>query len=1012
MFPEISPVLRSLSLILLLALLGQTTEQVVQKRSEKISDKFAPNDHFDLMRSYPDLVPDHLGYEQGMQQAYIQSIHATRSNGFDEEWTIEGPGNIGARINTIAVPEGQMDTIYIGYARGGIFRTYDGGSNWTSIFDQQNRLSMGSIAINPLNHQVIYAGTGDKNIPGLFSIGDGVYKSYDGGDNWTHIGLEDQRIVSEIAVHPTDTNIVFAACMGLPSVPNSDRGLYKSTNGGATWTQVLHVGDSAGINDIALHPTDPNILYASGWNRIRTNQASIFSGNASRIWKSTDGGSNWTQLGNGLPVDDLGRVGISMFTPNPDTLYALYVDSTSQLQGVYRTFDGGSSWSTIPTATVDANALGGFGWYFSGIYVNPYDYEDVFFSGVQLWRTQNSGSLWNEADPPWWQYTVHADKHDMAFIGPNTYLLATDGGLYLTTDGATSWSKIENIKSNEFYRVAHTHLDPENYYGGMQDNGTSGGNASNAVWPRIYGGDGFQVRFHPSDPDLFYAETQNGNIVYTDNGGFNFNSVGVPWGSERKNWDTPYLLSHHNPSIMYTGSYRIWKDAFSPFAAWTAISDDLTDGIIYGSGFHTISTVEESPLNADHLYAGTTDANVWRSLNGGSTWDSIHTGLPNRYVTSVKASLSNDEHLFVTHSGYKYNDYIPHVHKSTNNGNSWTDISGDLPQVAVNDIIIYPGYNDSVLFIATDAGVYGTITAGADWERMGTNMPMIATFDLELDTVNNRLVAGTVGRSIMTYPLDSLVTIPIDTNDSSAFIIVMNPTPKTCTETDNGSIDATVTGGTFPYTYQWSNGQTTEDIGELSSGTYSVTVTDNTGETTVGSASIIHNPIHPQPTVGPISGPFSTQAWVSFNYTVPVTSGSSFDWSVTGGTLNGTAGNTALVLWHAGPDGELTVTETDANGCISSESMDVNILFVGVDEALDKAIQLYPNPASDVVHVSLPSIANRAHLTIRDAKGAVVHQTAVQNQNHVLDASCLTQGVYHVEIRVGESSVQRKLIVQ
>ncbi|MDP4686376.1 MAG: T9SS type A sorting domain-containing protein [Salibacteraceae bacterium] len=1009
---------RSLTLFTILLigfvlLVFKSNESSVIENSEALlKQKFAPYDHFDMMRSFPDTVPDYEGIDQALHAAYQHANSGIRSNGFDEYWVIEGPGNIGARINTIATIPGNLDTFYIGYGRGGIFRTYDGGSNWESIFDDQERLCIGSIAINPQNHATLYAGTGDKNIGGSFSTGIGVFKSTDNGDTWTNIGLENQRIVSRIAINPIDTTIIYAATMGNPSLPGNDRGLYKSIDAGNTWNQILFVGDTAGINEIIIHPQNPDILYASGWNRYRSNQASIVSGNAGKIWKSTDAGATWTVLTNGLPSGPQGRVGISMFTPNPDTLYALYVGTDSELEGIYRTFNGGDSWTSVPTVAngVSASALGGFGWYFSSIHVNPYDYQDVFFDGVQLWRTQNGGMSWSEADPPWWTYDVHADKHDMAFLSPSTYLIATDGGLYRTTDAGSLWVKIENNKTNEIYRVEHTHHTPNSYYGGLQDNGSTGGNALIANWPRIYGGDGFQMRFHPNNPNLFYAETQNGNIVFTEDGGSFWDNTNFPQSADRTNWDTPYMLSHHDPTKMYAAGHQVFRDDFSPYGIWSAISGDLTDGNIFGSSFHTISGFDESQINPNRLYACTSDGNVWRTTNGGTSWDSIHTSLPNRYVTSVKASPSNQNHLFVTHSGYKYNDFFSHVHKSTDNGNGWVSIAGDLPPVAINDIVIYPNHADSVLFVGTDAGVYATKDGGLDWERLGANMPIIAVLDLTIDTINNRLVAATVGKSIMTYPLDSLV-MPSNGN-LEPIELTFTIEAQTCYGSGNGSINVDANGGTPPFDFWWSNGSLGQSINDLLAGNYIVTVSDAGGAQTVQSVIVPSNPIYPNPTVGPINGAVAVQAWQSYNYTAAATSGSLFEWNVFGGSLVNASGNAANILWSAGPTGSFEITETDVNGCKTTELFQVGIDFVGINEAAQELIKVYPNPSKGNFNVELPNQTKEIELELRNALGQIVFSEILFDKSQFTLDLNLKPGTYLLSCDLDQEPFNRWIVIE
>ncbi|NNF02536.1 MAG: T9SS type A sorting domain-containing protein [Bacteroidia bacterium] len=293
----------------------------------------------------------------------------------------------------------------------------------------------------------------------------------------------------------------------------------------------------------------------------------------------------------------------------------------------------------------------------------------------------------------------------------------------------------------------------------------------------MLGGDGFQPIFHPTNSQIIWAETQRGGLHVSTDGGLNFNSAvnGID-PTDRTNWDCPIIMSSHNSNTLYTGTYRIYKNTQGANENWISTSPDLTDGIIFSSSFHTISTIAESSIDGNHLYVGTSDANVWRSLNGGTNWTNITGTLPDRYVTSVKASPNNTNTVFVTHSGYKYNDFIPHVHRSIDNGTSWTDISGNLPQVAVNDIIVYPG-NDDILFVASDAGVYVTLNGGADWNRIGNNMPVIPVLDLDIEPVNNRLIAGTHARSMMTFPIDSiLISTEVGSIQENEMNIYPNPT--------------------------------------------------------------------------------------------------------------------------------------------------------------------------------------------------------------------------------------------
>ena len=762
-FPVRNILLFAAIVVALLAILFKSLRQppaaspppAVEKPEEEGGKSLRPAEWFHIMREYPDFKTDIGSYTQ----AIVAAGRATVQRGFPgfaAPWTVQGPGNIGARVNTIKVNPNNPNVMYVGYSQGGVWKTMNGGQTWFPIFDKQPFLAIGDIELDPQNPNIVYVGTGDPNISGYPFIGDGLWKSPDGGQTWQHIGLENQRIISKIIIPPANANTIYAAAMGLPFERNDDRGLYKSTNGGQTWQQVLFISDSTGIIDLAMAPGNPNIIYAAAWDRIRNDKESVVSGNGARIWKTVNGGADWTPLSGGLPDFECSRIGLAISPSNANQVLALYVDASLDFQAIYQTNDGGDNWSPLPTDGLDPGFMGGFGWYFGKVFINPFNPDDIFVCGIDLWRSPDGGNTWFRTTPEWWTYEVHADKHDMAFVDANTCLLGTDGGLYKSADGGFTWTKMENIPASQFYRVAFNPFAPDQYYGGMQDNGTSGGNADNINdWPRIYGGDGFQPLFHPEDENILYFETQNGSIVGT-NDGFTFDdaTVGID-PDDRRNWDMQYILSRHDLETMYTGTYRVYQ-GFGHLPVWAPISDDLTDGIVYGSRYHNISTLDESPLDADLLYVGTSDGNVWRGNPGQQTWTNITADLPDRYVSSVKASPNIANRVYVTHTGYKSNDFTPHLHRSDDQGNTWTAISGDLPNLAINDVYVLPGHQDSILFVATDGGVYGSLDGGQHWERLGQGMPLVPVYDLDMNPVQRTLVAGTYARSIMTFPLDSL----------------------------------------------------------------------------------------------------------------------------------------------------------------------------------------------------------------------------------------------------------------
>ena len=733
-------------------------------QTESTLSVLEPQDAFLLHRYYgADGKFSVQAYVNGLREAKQSNIQSREVNGFDEQWVTQGPGNIGARINTVAVHPDDEQTIYVGFSRGGVFKTTDGGSTWTPIFDEQIFLSIGDIEVDPNHPETVYVGTGDVNITGTPGIGDGLYRSTDGGNTWTHLGLEAQRIISKIVIDPSNSERLFVATMGLPFERNHARGLYRSEDNGATWEQVLFISDSTGVIDVVMNPENPDILYAAGWDRIRNHVESVVSGYGARVYKTTDGGDTWTLLEGGLPNDVAHtRIGLAMSGTDPDVVFVQYGGENLKFEAIYKTTDGGNAWTPMPTDE-DLNGLPQnvhrtFSWFFGKIRVNPNNDNDLFLLGVDLWRTTDGGNNWVLATPPWWEYSVHADKHDLVFLPSGNILLATDGGLYRTDSTALVWEDIENIPCTQFYRVAYNPHQSDMYFGGAQDNGSTGGNASTINdWSRIYGGDGFQMAFDPIDPNRFFVETQWGGINVTLNNGVSFYSVISGFDpDDRFNWDTPYFISPHNPEILYAGSHRVYI-GYGAQPYWESISDDLTDGTSQPHRSHNITALDESPILEGLLYVGTGDGNVWRSDNGGSTWIPIDNGLPDQYVTDVVASPTNADVVYVSYSGYKDNDFIPRIHRSTDKGQTWTDLSANLPDLAINEILIYPGHQDSILFVATDGGIYGSIDKATSWERVGTNMPIIVTYDMVLNEAKNELVAGTFARAIMSYPLDSLI---------------------------------------------------------------------------------------------------------------------------------------------------------------------------------------------------------------------------------------------------------------
>jgi len=746
--------MKSYNFFFLLVLLSISCTRAIQKETADL--KFEPAETLFLAKHFPSKVPDFGAMENAHQLALRKLNAGQRTNG---EWKLEGPANIGARINTIAMHPVDANIIYAGFADGGLWKTTDGGVNWLPIFDQQIWQSIGSICIDPVNPDIIYVGTGDPNVSGYPRAGGGVYKSTDAGATWKYVGLQDTRIISRILVHKNNPNTVYVSAMGAPFFKNSDKGVYKSQDGGFTWNQVLFVNDSTGISEIIIHPENDQILFAVGWNRVRNYKKSLVSGPDARVYKTMDGGKNWVALTNGLPQGNYTRMGICMAPSNPDVIYVQYTESQFlNLDAIYKSVDGGNSFvlHTQGNQTgLPGSALGGFGWYFGKIRVNPSNENDLFLLGVGLYRYDAMSASWNTVLDDDAAKNPHADKHDLIFSGGYMYL-ATDGGLYKgKLNGNPDWQDIENIPATQFYRTAVNPHRPELFYGGAQDNGTSSGNASDLRgWERIWGGDGFQMAFRPDNADVMYVETQNGSIAVTEDGG-NTWATGSDGLAGSRHWDMQYIISQHNPDVLYTGTDKFYQSVSGIVPVWNAISGDLVDKSS-DALIHQFTTLAESPLDPGVLYCGTSDAMVWNSRDGGINWNRITNGLPPRYISSMKASPSFLSTVYLTQTGYKDNDNVAHIYRSDDYGLTWLPISGNLPPYAINDVVILPNGSDNVIFVATDGGVYITTNAGAQWDRLGNNMPLIPVFDMDYDGQNNKLVAATFARGIQSFLLDQI----------------------------------------------------------------------------------------------------------------------------------------------------------------------------------------------------------------------------------------------------------------
>ncbi|MFT6996925.1 MAG: photosystem II stability/assembly factor-like uncharacterized protein [Cryomorphaceae bacterium] len=748
-----------------------------QDKANKMDEKYAPYEHFFFQRSFPDSTLNLSVMLKSVEKSRnLSAFNQAKTS--EAEWLQEGPFNIGGRLNTIAVHPEDPSTWIVGTAGGGAYITDDEGATWANLTESLSHLPIGHITFDPNNPETIYIGTGDVNISGTVYIGNGLYRSTDGGENWENIGLQETRIISKIIVNPNNSDQIFVATMGIPFEAGPDRGLYRSDNGGESWEQILFVSETAGVIDLVMNPEDPSVLYAAGWNRIRTNLESIASGEDAKIFKSIDGGDSWEVLSSGLPSGLMSRIGLYLWEGNPEVLFALYVNPSFQLEGIYKSNNAGDSFETIPTFNIPPNALGGFGWYFGKIRVSPTDQDEISVLGVDLYSTTNGGNNWLMSAPPWFEYIVHADKHDMVYLGPNDVLLATDGGLYRTTDGGTTWADVDRIPNTQFYRIATSPHDENLIYGGAQDNGTSisVGDEPTDDWLRFFGGDGFQPILDPLLENLTYMTTQNGSFYcYDSDFGELFYLINGYNPEERVNWDAPFRMDHGDNSVLYMARERVYKMEDAPFGIWEPISPVLVDDSDIFFDRRNVSTIAQSEVNGEVLYAGTSDGKAWVTQNGGDEWIEISEGLPGYYVTDLKASPFNEGEVLISVSGYRDNDETPHLYLSSDYGQDWISVSGNLEEMPINHIEIY---DETTWFIASDNGVYITNNNGINWQRAGANFPFVVVADLEIQEETNRLIAGTFGVSIFSVDIEELLEdIVSSTSFEAAIKIKLYPNP-------------------------------------------------------------------------------------------------------------------------------------------------------------------------------------------------------------------------------------------
>jgi photosystem II stability/assembly factor-like uncharacterized protein len=711
-----------------------------------------PNDWSFAQRAYPYEEVNHEQMTEAMADGYALRLSATRSD--RAAWQERGPSNIGARVTDLAFDPTDPDIIYAAMASGGLFKTADGGSTWDPIFDDQPVLTIGDMAVDPDDPDVIYVGTGESNATSSSWFGAGIFKSTDGGSTWSHIGLEETRYTGRIVIDPRNTDRVWVAATGTLFGTNPDRGVYRSTDAGDSWTQVFALTDSTAAIDLAINPDHPDTVYVAMWERVRRRTYRRSGGPSSGIYRSTDGGDTWSELTSGLPSGSgVGRIGISVCESDPSVIYAMYVDDPGYFDGLFKSTDGGDTWTQTNDGAL-SNLTRSFGWYFGQVRVDPDNPDRVFALGVPFYRSQNGGASWSEVG-----YDNHVDHHALEFDPTDATRIfeGNDGGIYVSTDSGSSWTKLYDQPTNQFYAIEIDYQHPERLYGGTQDNGTlRTPTGATDDWERIFGGDGFYTIVDPTDPNTIYCEYQWGNAYKsTDFGNYWSWALNGVNGGDRRNWSSPIVMDPSDAQTLYFGTYRLWRTTDGA-SWWSAISTDLTNG--NQGSYGTITTIAVSSGDPDVIYVGTDDSNVWVTENGGGTWSNISGTLPNRWVTRVAVDHNDASVAYVTFSGLRWDEEIAHLYRTDDFGTTWTDISGNLPDAPFNVVAVDPDL-PSALYIGTDVGCFFTKDLGANWEVLGTGLPPAPVFDLKIHQPTRTLVAGTHGRSMYSIDLNDVTGV-------------------------------------------------------------------------------------------------------------------------------------------------------------------------------------------------------------------------------------------------------------
>lgn len=694
-----------------------------------------------------------------------------------------GPTIMGGRVDDIAASALDPNVVYIGSATGGLWESTDGGNAWKPVFDREPNLSIGAVAVAPSNPSIVWVGTGEANNRQSSSWGDGVYKSMDGGRTWQSMGLDDTQAIGRIAIDPTNPDVVYVAALGHMWGANAERGLFKTTDGGQTWKKVLFISENTGVSDVCINPHSPNIVYASAYERRRTPWGFNGGGPEGGVYRSWDGGANWTKLRGGLPDQGpIGRIGLAIYAKNPHVIYALV---ESEHSGLFRSDDDGMNWTRMGDLDVRPS-------YFSQIRVDPNDEARLWMGGVELYYSEDGGRTFVTDR----NRLLHSDFHAIWIDPTNSshVIVGCDGGVYITRDRGHHWRHSMVMPIGQAYEVSYDNQRPYTVCAGFQDNAewcaphrmlnTQG--ILNSDWTMVGGGDGFYVTHDPRDSHVIYTEMEGGNLTRRNlsTGTSLMIKPEPPFGQKpyRFNWDSPLIVSAQSSDTLFFGGNYVFKSTDGG-NSWAKLGDQLTtdfdrdkipilgvmpsrkttlslnDGV---SAFPTITELAQSPLNAEVLWAGTDDGNLQVSRDGGHSWTEVVgnvKGVPKgTYISRIEPSRTASGTAYVAFDGHQSDDMHVYIYKTTDYGQSWASIGAGIPASAGSiHVIREDPWHPNVLFVGAQFGGFFSLDGGATWTPMHMGLPDVQVDDIQVQPREHDLILATHGRSI--YILDDITSI-------------------------------------------------------------------------------------------------------------------------------------------------------------------------------------------------------------------------------------------------------------